>query len=253
MAGRAAKSISKRVLFSIGQRSIFIPWLFNYARFAIGGIRWLLPKFSDEGVCYPAMSAIGDRRYGAIDAVNDAALNFYFRVAMSGDYTHIMELGALSAIRILELHRLTKTFRSMTKIYALDVTKDYAIERDIGGVIAAPNNLAMLRDISSRHLGKGLICATGTLCCYPQQKLADLFRVAASIDCDIALVEPNFSAWEGHDRASLKRSKISFYHPYVPMLKSAGYDLQDGGLQIPRTWNEAAEERTFIYARRERE
>ena len=244
------KSLIKLALLYGGPRSVIVPWALNYTRLITGCTLGLFHRVADRHISYAAFSAVGDRRYGNSDAVNDLPLNFYFRVAASADYAYVIELGALSAFRIIELGRLMKSVQRLTRVYGLDVTADYAIERELDGVIVGPNNLTTIRTIGGRHAGRGLICATGTLCYYAQDDLAAMFALAASQNCDVALVEPNFSVWERENRMSFKRSRISSYHPYVPMLRIAGYELAEGGLQIPRTWNDSAEEWTFIFATR---
>jgi len=246
------RSAIKRALCYICERSIFTIWLLNLSRFVSRCVKFLRSRYGDGAVNY---WTVGEKlgTDAASDSFNDHNLNFFFRVASEGRYAFIIEIGALHAIRSRRLAQLMLRQSPAIKIYALDITRDFVVERELDGVTLGPNTLSMIETIAKRHSGvgeAGMICAHGTLCYYPQSDLAALFNLAFSLGLDIAFSEPNISLIEHSRPRSWRRTRKSHYHPYIPMLLRAGYQLPDGGgQQVRDCWGLYAEERTFIFAR----
>lgn len=231
----------KRIYFWIGERSIFAVWLLNLWRFEILAIRKLRSRYKDQRLTYSAEANHLGSQPGAADH-NDHGLNFYARLLLQYRYDFIIELGAFSLERSRWLAK-----HLPVRVHGLDVTADFRERRSIEGVQVGPNNLQQIADIALQG-GRGLVVSHGTLCYYPTPELAKLLLLLAKLGLDLAFSEPNTSGELSLDR-SLRRTHKSYYHPYVTMLKTAGFRLPDNnGHQIRDCWGEYAETRTFIYA-----
>jgi len=239
----SARKQAVRAFCALGARSILVVWFANLVRFVAVAVRYLPSRRS--GLKYQEVDGQIGTHAAATDH-NDLGLNFFSRLVLEYRYSFVMELGAFAANRSFKLAKLFP----QTKVYALDITRDFAVEREMDGVTLGPNTLPMIESIAKRYSGGGMICAHGTLCYYPQPDLEALFDLAFSLELDIAFSEPNVSMTEHTRPRSFRRTKTSYYHPYIPMLLRAGYRLPDGGgQQVRDCWGRYAEERTFIFAR----
>lgn len=237
------KRLLKSAVFSVGQRSVVLPWLANLAAFNVAATAYLPSRFRDGARDYGAQAGLIGSQPTAADH-NDHGLNFFSRVILEHRYDFVIELGALTLDRARALARLFP----QTRIFALDITRDFTDTRTLDGVTVGPNTLTHIREIA---LGcrRGLIVAHGTLCCYPPDDLAALFATAHELRLDLAFSEPN-TIGEESLTCSLKRTQMSWYHPYLHMLRAAGYELPDNrGKQVRDSVSKYAEERTFIFAR----
>jgi hypothetical protein len=238
------KAFSETALTNLGQRSTFTIWLMNVSYFVYGAIRSLPSRYQDGNRAYSKQSTAVANPNSV--PYNDLALNFFLRVAREDDYSFIVELGSFSTERTVHLKKLIPD----KIIYAPDIGPDFAVERQLGDITLAPNNLATIKTISARHGGRGLFCACHTLSYHSPRELADLFSLAYALRCDMAFAESNASLTEKWPRPSFPRSVISYYHPYISMLRSVGYDLPDNnGQQAPGYWRAFGEEWTLIFAR----
>lgn len=238
--------VLKSLFFFAAGRSYRFVWFCNICKFCWSSWRFLKSRKRDES--YPSIRGrIGAGRADTYN--NDHGLNFFVRLILENRYAFVIELGSYTVDRSI---RLAKLFRQ-TKFYALDITEDFSSERILDGVTLGPNNIDNIAAISQRSVGTGLVCAHGTLCCYPPADLDRLFRSTAGLGLDIAFSEPNISMTEQSRPLSFRRTRSSFFHPYIPLLLATGYQLPDGGgQQVRDCWGLYAEERTFIYATRPR-
>jgi hypothetical protein len=221
--------------------SFFANWLANVLVYN-GRFLSILPnRYADERYDYTAEShALTKARPLRF---NDLEGNFFIRLVLEQQYSHVIEIGAYHLERAAGIARL---FPSVA-VYGLDITKDFASEREINGVHIGPNTSQQIRTIAQRHGSRGLICCRGTLVYYDQLGLMDLLAVAHSVGHDIALSEPNgpLTPYLSQPRP---RTYRTWYHNFPKMLAEAGYTVMDGGSQIQCSISEYGEERTFIFA-----
>jgi hypothetical protein len=238
------KSTAKRLVFAAAQRNVFVAWAMNVVAYNCSAIGYLSSRYKDGTKNY----TYSENQIGTDPAAadhNDLGLNFFTRLILEHRYDFVIELGSFNLVRS---KRLSKLFPNV-RIHALDVTKDFSAERTIDGVIVGPNNLDHIRRIVESIDGRGLLCAHGTLCYYATDDLEQLFHAAYNLGVDVAFSEPN-TIGEGSITTSLKRTQISWYHPYLNTLRSIGFFLPDGnGRQIRDCVSKYGEERTFIFAR----
>lgn len=237
------KTSLKRAFLAAANRSYYAVWAAQIARFVSQTIIYLPSR--RVALAYPS---VADRINSdpAATLLNDHGTNFFTRVILEHHHDFVIELGAFTADRSL---RLAKLFPH-AKVYALDITRDFASERELNGVTLGPNNLLNIRAIGARHAGqRGLLCAHGTLAYYAVDDLAALFETAAALHLDVAFSEPNVSLTEQSRTVNFRRTAASYYQPYIHLLMRAGYRLPDAsGQQVRDCWGRYAEERTFIFA-----
>jgi hypothetical protein len=233
----------KTTAFRAGRGSILVPWLMNVGAYLVATVAKLPTKYSDRAVAYgEASGRIGSDPGAAYH--NDIALNFFARLVMEKRFDFVIELGAYSLDRSL---RLKKLFPEL-KVFALDVTKDFAGGKEIEGVVLLPNTLDNIRAIAQSNSGRGLICSHGTLCYYATDALAELINLAHGLRLCFAIAEPN-TIGENSLQWSLRRTYKSWFHPYLFLLRRQGYTLPDGnGHQIRDCVSRAGEERTYLFA-----
>lgn len=232
----------KRLYFWVGERSIAIVWLLNLLIFNWRTLKKLPTRYRDKRRAYAAESQNIGTQSSAADH-NDHGLNFYTRLVVQHRYDFVIELGAYS----LERSRWMAKHLPV-RVHALDVTADFRECRIIDGVHMGPNDLQQIARIALQG-GRGLVCSHGTLCYYSTADLERLLVLLAKLGLDLAFSEPN-SIGEGSRDRSLKRTHLSWYHPYLKMLAEAGFTLHDNnGHQIRDSWGEYAETRTFLFAR----
>lgn len=240
-SGAILGQMFKRMVFALGERNRLVPWAMNLVRFNALALGWLPSRFSDERRRYTAeaghIGSMPDATYH-----NDLSLNFFARALIEHRYEVVIELGAFS----LERSKWLAAHFQNVEVHALDITQDFRDQHEIDGVHVGPNSLEHIRKIAAGR--RGIVVATGTLCCYTREALAELFAMLKELQIDLAFNEPNTSG-EGSLTRSLRRTSQSYYHPYLSMLHQAGFTLPDGnGHQIRDCWGEYAETRTFIFA-----
>ena len=163
-----AMGFLKQLFFFAAERSYRFVWFANLSRFCWSSWRFLKSREQSRTIS----SVQGRLGAGPADTYsNDHGLNFFARLILENRYAFVIELGSYTADRSI---RLSKLF-PQTKFYALDITDDFSSERILDGITIGPNNLQNIAAIAARHRSMaGLVCAHGTLCCYP---FADLGAV----------------------------------------------------------------------------
>lgn len=218
-------------------------WLSNMAAHTAEAIRHFPGHFKDRSLEYASAEGIVDTLPGHAN-VNDTALNFFARAILERDYDFVIEIGAYSLDRTQKLASLFPKKR----FFALDIGPDYITEQVIANVTLLPNDLATISSLAKKCEGRGLLCSHGTLSYYCPPRAEDLISVSAKCDLDIALVEPN-AVGENSRSCSLQRSRKSWYHPYLMLLRSNGYVMPDAnGHQIGTSFSAFGEWYTYILA-----
>ena len=237
------KSALRRCFLALGERSYFVVWLVQVIRFVSQTVCYFRTRRGE--LDYPAVENRIAPDAGAT-LFNDHGLNFFSRLILENRYAFVIELGAFTAARSI---RLAKLF-PVVAVYALDVTRDFEIERTEQGITIGPNSLANIAAIACRNSGhRGLVCAHGVLAYYQLSELQHLFAKTAALSLDVAFSEPNVSLTEQSRTQSLKRTAGSYYHSFIHSLQQVGYILPDSsGQQVRDCWGRYAEERTFIFA-----
>jgi hypothetical protein len=244
MGSAGTRNPIKTAALALGERSIVFPWLFNVVGIAGGFMKSLPDRYRDRHQDYSAESGlIGS---GAANAYADHETTFIAWLLGEGRHAYVIELGALTLARG---SALAARFPAI-KFNCLDVTTDFAEERQIGAVTVGPNSPEQVEKIMRASNGRGLVCARGTLCYYSQDRLKQLFADAFARGADIAVCEPTTRA-EGALGASWRRTAQTFYHPYRRLLHEAGFELPDGdgGSADWVSISGFGETRSFIYAR----
>jgi hypothetical protein len=244
MGSGSARNLLKGAALALGERTILFPWAVNVVGFVMGFLTSLPDRYRDRRQDYAAETGlIGS---GAANAYADHETNFVAWLLMNGHYAYVIELGALTLARG---RALSSVFPAI-KFNCLDVTLDFAEERQVGAVTVGPNNRAQIEKIVRANSGQGIICARGTLCYYTQDDLRELFADAFSHGADIAVSEPTTRA-EGALSGSWRRTEKTFYHPYRRLLREVGFELPDGAGGAANWVNISGfgELRNFIYAR----
>ena len=229
----------KSVAISLAERSLLVPWLANVGAFTILASSVLSNRYQDKPREFSeSVGNIGNSR----SPLNDLELNFFARVAIERRPSFIIELGSYTLVRTRTLSELFPDI----KVYGLDVTRDYLEPRIVNGVNIGPNTPEMISQIAAQ--GSGLICTRGTLCYYSEEELRDFFVLAFNHKIDLAISEPNTIGEESIQR-SIPRTRATFYHPYLKLLRETGYTLPDNeGRQIQCSISEFGENGTFICA-----
>jgi hypothetical protein len=220
-------------------------WLSNMAAHTADAIRHFPGHFKDRSLEYASAEGI----VGTLPRhanVNDTALNFFARAILEHNYDFVIEIGAYSLDRTKKLASLFPN----KKFFALDIGPDYITKQVIGNVTLLPNDLATISSLAKKYDGRGLICSHGTLSYYCPALAEDLISVGAQSGLDIALVEPN-AIGENSRACSMQRSRKSWYHPYLLLLRSNGYVMPDAnGHQIGTSFSAFGEWYTYILAMR---
>jgi hypothetical protein len=234
----------KAALFALAERSILASYAMNAGSIAYDLLRFMPSRFGDKRLDYRMVAGqIGTQPGNA--APNDLPLAFFKSVILDGDYSYVIEIGAYSLDRSMALKR---AFPKLP-VYGLDVTEDFVHPRIVSDVDVGSNNATTIRSIAALRGGRGLVCAAGTLAYYKPAAVAELFALTRSIDADLALVEPN-TVGESSITKSLRRTRQSWYHPYLHLLPKAGYTLPfNGGRQVGCAVSVYAETMTYIFAR----
>jgi hypothetical protein len=233
----------KAALFALAERSIFASYAMNAGAIACDLLRFMPSRFGDKSLDYRMVTGqIGTLPGNA--ALNDLPLAFFKSVILEGGYSYVIEIGAYSLDRSMALKR---AFPKLP-VYGLDVTADFVYPRVAYGVDVGSNSPTTISSIAALRGGRGLVCSAGTLAYYKPTAVAELFALTRSIDADLALVEPN-TVGEGSITRSLRRTRQSWYHPYLDLLPKAGYSLPfNGGRQVGCTISASAEMMTYLFA-----
>jgi hypothetical protein len=234
----------KRGAFAAGRHTFLVPWALNSFAFLTSAVTKMPSRYRDGGKDYGTSAGnLGSDPAAAWE--NDLSVNFFARVILEHGYSFVIELGAYTCDRSW---RLAKLFPNC-KFYALDVTADFTERREMNGVTLGPNTLDEIKAIAAREGRNGLICSNGTLCYYPEIDLLELFKTTATLGLDLAFNEPNTIGEETLPH-QIRRTRISYYQPYLPMLRSLGFSLPGGhGRQVRDCNSTYGEMRTFIFAK----
>jgi len=171
-------------------------------------------------------------------------LNFFARSILEHDYQYVIEIGSYSLERIRRLAMLFPT----KKFFALDIGFEYITERTIDRVTLMPNNLTNISFLVEKQTGRGLLISHGTLAYYPLFRIEALIEQAAQLHLDIALAEPN-GIGENSRNCSLQRTRKSWHHPYLSLLRANGFTMPDSkGHQVGGSFSTFGEWHTYIFA-----
>jgi len=225
-----------------GRRNILVPWLINVLHNVTLNLRALPDRFSDGASDFREEAPIGIAQSAPY---NDQELNFFIRVALEQRYHFIIELGAFSLTRCRKMAEVLPG----VKVYGLDIGRGFEEVRTIDGVTIGPNTPGSIARIVATNQGRGLICTRGTLCYYAEVDLQRLITDAFERRLDLAISEPN-TVCEASLIHPWRRTRLTWYQPYLHFLNDAGYQLPDnGGRQIRCCGSDLGETRTFVYAR----
>jgi hypothetical protein len=237
------KSNVKGLIFALGRHSILLVWLLNFVYY-LRWTLWFLPKrYRKWNFRYEdASGALGVSP--TMQNSNEQSTNFFARLILQSKYAYAIELGSYSADRSIALARLFPA----VKIYALDITRDFLEERVFQGVTLAPSSLSKIGSIAKSETGRGLLFANHVYTCVPYEDVLAIFKTALDLGLDLAIAEPN-SVGEGTMPHPLRRTRNTWYHPYLPTLRSLGYRMPDNnGNQVSDSFVEFGDRRTYIFA-----
>lgn len=149
--------------------------------------------------------------------LNDDATNYMTRVLLEREYSRIVEIGAYDLQRAFHYKRLFPNLEvvALDKISGFDAGKVKGTE-DIQTDLFSP-------EWFKTNIGpKTLVTACGTLSYFKSDELKKFFQVLKDNGYDLALVElgSHFAK-----EKSLRRSVISYYHPYVKLLADSGFSV----------------------------
>lgn len=236
----------KPLALMLAEKSVFISVLMNAAAI-VADIAYFLPAhFRRKKHDYAFQHGkIGTQPGNG--ALNDLPLSYFTHALLSNKYSFIIEIGAYTADRTLAL----KANFPHVDVIAMDVTADYAKISNTRGIELRPFSLDEIEKVARSKEGHGAIFSHGTICYMSQPEVCALFAQAYRLGLDIALVEPN-TVGEGTITRSLPRARDgSWFHPYITMLKEAGYRLPiNGGRQVGNCVSLFSEQVTYIFAQR---
>ncbi len=236
------RNFLKNAALRLGEKTILFPWLVNSITHSAGLLSSVGAHYRDS---VPDYSAVATIEPGDAPSFNDHELNFFIRLILEQKYDFAIELGAYTLSRSKAL----SFYFPDVKVYGLDVTLDFAERRVVEGVMVGPYSIGEISTIAEGNKGRGLICARGTLMYYALGEVGRLFDLAFSKHLDIAICEPR-SVRDYGFRGSWRRSKISYYHSYVELLRAQSYLLpdMDTGRAQARNLSGMAETWSHIFA-----
>lgn len=232
----------KNTALSLGETTITFPWLVNSITHSARLLSSIGSHYRDSESNYSAIATIDP---ADTPDFNDHELNFFIRLMLERKYDFVIELGAYTLSRSRTLHSCFPEVR----IYGLDVTSDFTERRVVDGVTVGPYSLDEVSEIVEANKSRGLMCARGTLMYYAKEEAVRLLSLAFSKRLDMAICEPTSVRDYGFN-GSWRRSKISYYHPYVKMLRAQSYLLpdMDAGRAQARNISGMAETWSHIFA-----
>jgi len=140
--------------------------------------------------------------------------NFMVRVLLENNYKRVVEIGALHLHRSFYYKRVFPDI----EIFALDIISGFPT-----GVTDGIHTARFDLEWFTEHaLPNTIITCSGTLSYFKPDDLVEFFNHIYNLGYDIAFVEKgsHFAKTK-----SLRRSVISYYHPYTYLLKKIGYKV----------------------------
>jgi hypothetical protein len=99
------KNFAKSFLFGLGRRSVFVPWLFNFAAHSARSINFLRRRYEKWDWTYQSIEIGLDSNPNSA-YYNDVPLNFFSRLVLENRYDFVIEVGAYTGDRSMRLSRL---------------------------------------------------------------------------------------------------------------------------------------------------
>jgi len=146
--------------------------------------------------------------------LSDGWTNFMVRVLLENNYRRMVEIGANDLSKPLLYKRL---FPDM-QIFALDILPGFQTDV-VDGIHTEWFDLEWFSEHAQPNT---IITSSGTLAYFNPDELVEFFNHIYSLGYDIALAELGSHFVK---TKSLRRSIISYYHPYTHLLKKIGYKV----------------------------
>ena len=147
--------------------------------------------------------------------LSDDRTNFMIRVLSEEKYERIVEIGACSLQRSFHYKRLFPEI----EVVALDKISGFDDAKEIDGIKTERFDF----DWFESHKGlKTLVTSCGTLSYFKPNELRSFLEVLFRHGYDLSLAElgSHFAK-----TSSLRRSVISYFHPYTHLLKNVGFSI----------------------------
>ena len=140
--------------------------------------------------------------------------NFMVRVLLENNYKRVVEIGAYDLSRPLHYKRVLPDIQ----VFALDIIPGFQTGVT-DGIHTARFDLEWF---SENALPNTIITSSGTLPYFKPDELVEFLNHTYNLGYDIAFAElgSHFAKTK-----SLRRSVISYYHPYTYLLKKIGYKV----------------------------
>ena len=164
--------------------------------------------------------------------INDDIINFIIRVILENKYERIVEIGAYDLKRSFHYKKLFPEI----EVIGLDKISGFNAWGVKNGVESGPFGHAWFED----HKGSNtLVVACGTHSYFKPEELPGFFQILFDNGYDLALAElgSHFAK-----TVSLRRSHVSFYHPYSYLLNKGGFAV-DGLIHPNHAFSLSAMER----------
>ena len=140
--------------------------------------------------------------------------NFMVRVILENNYKRVVEIGADNLHRSLFYKRVFPDIQ----IFALDIIPGFPT-----GVTDGIHTARFDLEWFTEHaLPNTIITSSGTLSYFKPDELVEFFNHIYNLGYDIAFAE--LGSYFAKTK-SLRRSVISYYHPYTYLLKKIGYKV----------------------------
>ena len=145
-------------------------------------------------------------------------MNFIIRVLLEEKDERIVEIGAYDLQRSYHYKRLFPEI----EVVALDKISGFEAAEEKDGIKTGPFDVNWF----GNHKGpKTLVISCGTLCYFKPNDLHNFFEVLFRHGYDLALAEPGSHFAK---TSSLRRSVISYHHPYTHLLANIGFSVNAG-------------------------
>jgi hypothetical protein len=177
-----------------------------------------LPQWYSDAVKIEAKPQLGD-----------LATAFFIHAALSSASKTVVEIGAYSGKRILEIKRKMPHI----SCYALDVGETYKSSFVEGDVTFRPFDLKFF----STDLDAPIVICNGVLHYMSREELTAFVEVLAARKISLAFFEPTLSVNFGQKSIPRRKGHHGWYHPYDEVLTKAGFTLtvKDNGLRSGHT------------------
>lgn len=150
--------------------------------------------------------------------LSDDRTNFITRVLLEEKYERIVEIGAYNLQRSYHYKRLFPEI----EVVALDKISGFEAAEERDGIKTGLFDIGWFKN----HKGpKTLVISCGTLCYFKPNDLRSFFEMLSPHGYDLALAEPGSHFAK---TSSLRRSVISYHHPYAHLLSNAGFSVNAG-------------------------